>query len=359
LKPLKTGLMNNLLKIQKRLYSFCAYNLLLYANFLLLFGLAANLNATIILTIALKLLPAYLLVGIGGYFLNDLFDEKADELSNKFNITKIINKYVVLFIILFFGLIGFYLLFTISKQASIVLIFQFLLLLGYSVPYIRLKEKGVLGLITDAIYAHVIPGIILLYALQEYIVIPLSLCTIFIIFLFLLGLRDISIHQLEDVEKDIQSNTKTFAVKNQETIKNQINKLSIFSSIGLCALLFSIQIIFNSFLFLALFVCLLTSYTIFFIKYKNLAKDVLINTYIILSSVLFLYLLIEAKNFTGIILLLHPYFLQKIKSFINYILVTIIPLIINYCLYYFFILLGRNLKEKPLSEKKSELLKKN
>ncbi|RKS99666.1 UbiA family prenyltransferase [Flavobacterium sp. 123] len=351
--------MNNLLKIHKRLYSFCAYNLLLYANFLLLFSLAANLNATIIHTIALKLLPTYLLVGISGYFLNDLFDVKADELSNKFNITTILNKYVVLFIILFFGLIGFYLLFTISKQASLVLVFQFLLLLGYSLPFIRLKEKGILGLITDAIYAHVIPGIILLYALQEYIVIPLSLCSIFILFLFLLGLRDIAIHQFEDLEKDIQSNTKTFAVKNQETIKSQINKLNLFSALGLCALLFFFQTTFNSLLFLALFICLTISYTVFFVKNKNVSKDVLMNNYILLSSILFLYMLIDAKNFIGIILLLHPYFLQKTRSFINYILVTIIPLTINYFLYYFFILLGRNLKEKPLSEKKSELLKKH
>lgn len=351
--------MNNLLKIHKRLYSFCAYNLLLYANFLLLFSLAANLNATIIHTIALKLLPTYLLVGISGYFLNDLFDVKADELSNKFNITTILNKYVLLFIILFFGLIGFYLLFTISKQASLVLVFQFLLLLGYSLPFIRLKEKGILGLITDAIYAHVIPGIILLYALQEYIVIPLSLCSIFILFLFLLGLRDIAIHQFEDLEKDIQSNTKTFAVKNQETIKSQINKLNLFSALGLCALLFFFQTTFNSLLFLALFICLTISYTVFFVKNKNVSKDVLMNNYILLSSILFLYMLIDAKNFIGIILLLHPYFLQKTRSFINYILVTIIPLTINYFLYYFFILLGRNLKEKPLSEKKSELLKKH
>jgi 4-hydroxybenzoate polyprenyltransferase len=331
----------------------------LYANFLLLFSLAANLNATIIHTIALKLLPTYLLVGISGYFLNDLFDVKADELSNKFNITTILNKYVVLFIILFFGLIGFYLLFTISKQASLVLVFQFLLLLGYSLPFIRLKEKGILGLITDAIYAHVIPGIILLYALQEYIVIPLSLCSIFILFLFLLGLRDIAIHQFEDLEKDIQSNTKTFAVKNQETIKSQINKLNLFSALGLCALLFFFQTTFNSLLFLALFICLTISYTVFFVKNKNVSKDVLMNNYILLSSILFLYMLIDAKNFIGIILLLHPYFLQKTRSFINYILVTIIPLTINYFLYYFFILLGRNLKEKPLSEKKSELLKKH
>lgn len=343
--------MNNFHKIYKRLYSFCAYNLLLYANFLLLFGLAANLQANSILTIAMKLLPAYLLVGISGYFLNDLFDKKADELSNKFNITTIINKYLLVFIIIFLGLIGYYLLFTISKKASIVIIFQFLLLLGYSVPYIRLKEKGVWGLITDAIYAHVIPGIILLYILQEYIVIPLTLWYLFVIFLFLLGLRDITIHQLEDLEKDLQSNVKTYAVINQKTILNQINKLCLLAAIGLCILLFFIQFIFNSFLFLILFISLLLSYAVFFIKYKSTMKVDLINNYIILSSLLFLYLLIKAKNYTCILLLLHPYFLQKTRSFINYILITLIPLTINYLLYFIFLLLGRDLKKKPFYKK--------
>lgn len=350
--------MNNFYKIYKRLYSFCAYNLLLYANFLLLFSLAANLQANSILTIAVKLLPAYLLVGISGYFLNDLFDKKTDEISKKFNISTVINKYLLVFIIIILGFIGIYLLLTISKKATIILIFQFLMLLGYSVPYIRLKEKGFLGLIADAIYAHVIPGIILLCVLQEFIIIPLTLWFLFGNFLFLLGLRDITIHQLEDVEKDIQSNVETYAVKNQKTIYNQIHNWSILAAISLCALLFYIPIVFNSSLFLILFASLLISYTVFFIKHKNLMKVDLMNNYILLSSLLFLYLLITTKNYTCILLLLHPYFLQKTRSFINYILITLIPLTINYLLYFIFLLLGRNLKEKPLYKKTIELSKK-
>ncbi len=343
--------MNNFYKIYKRLYSFCAYNLLLYANFLLLFGLAAKLPVTLLLTIAIKLLPAYLLVGISGYFLNDLFDKKADKLSNKFNITNIIHKYALVFIIMLLGFLGFYLLLTISKKASIVLIFQFLLLLGYSLPYIRLKEKGIFGLFTDALYAHVIPGIILVYVLQEYCVIPVSLWASFVVFLFLLGLRDITIHQLEDIEKDRQSNIKTYAIKHQKTIHRQINTLSILAAIALCILLFSIQSAFNSFLFLLLFILLSASYVIYFLKNKKVVKEDVMHNYIILSSVLFLYMLIESQNYIGIVLLLHPYFLQKTRSLFNYILITLIPLIINYTLYLIFLPLGRNLKEKPFYRK--------
>jgi 4-hydroxybenzoate polyprenyltransferase len=331
----------------------------LYANFLLLFGLAAKIPLAIIIAIAIKLLPAYLLVGISGYFLNDLFDKKADALSDKFNITNIINKYALVFIIILFGLLGFYLLFTISKKANLVLIFQFLLLLGYSLPYIRLKEKGIFGLFTDALYAHVIPGIILLYILQEYCVIPFTIWASFVVFLIFMGLRDITIHQLEDIEKDRQSNIKTYAIKHQKTIHNQINTLSILAAIALCIFLFFIQTAFNSFLYLLLFILLSISYVVYFLKNKNLVKKDLMHNYIILSSVLFLYLLLESQNYMGIVLLLHPYFLQKTKSLINYILITIIPLGINYCLYFFFILLGRNLKEKPLCKKQIEFSKKN
>ena len=87
--------MNNFNNIYKRLHSFCTYNLLLYANFLVLFGIALNITTETIITIAKILLPAYLLVGIGGYFMNDLFDQKQDFTpvmkSNKLELDK--NKF--------------------------------------------------------------------------------------------------------------------------------------------------------------------------------------------------------------------------------------------------------------------------
>lgn len=349
--------MNNLHKIYQRLYSFCAYNLLLYANFLLLFGFALHINNEIIITIATKLFPAYLLIGIGGYLLNDIFDIRADTLSEKFNITNLIKPYLVLILILFFWLSGFYLIYSTSKQAVIILIFQFLLLLGYSVPYIRLKEKGFLGIITDALYAHVIPAIILLFLLQKYSVVPMQLWVSFIVLTFLLGLRDIAIHQLEDVEKDIESNTMTFAVKNSKTVQNLIYKLNVTAAFTLSILLFFIQFTSNIELFFGITLLLPISYTIFFYKYSNTTKDILIGNYVLLSSILFLYLQIESENYIGIIFLLHPYFLQKTRSLFNWLQCTFVPLIVNYSLYYFFLVLGRNLKYKPLYKNKITLKK--
>ncbi len=345
--------MNNFNSIYKRLYSFCAYNLFLYANLLLLFVLALNITIESIVTISKILFPAYLLVGIGGYFLNDLFDEKQDFLSKKFNFTRIINKYLMVLTISLFWFLGFYLIHSLSKNASFLLVIQFLLLCIYSVPGIRLKEKGLLGLVTDAFYAHVIPAIILLNILQEYTAIPVFLWISFSTFSFLLGMRDITIHQLEDLENDIQSNTQTFAVKNLQYVKNQIDKLNILSALSLCIFIFLIQKNSGSILFFSLFIILTISYILIFYKFKKLHKDSLINNYIIISAITLSYLLIENKNFGGIVLLLHPYFIQKIRSSINYIWITILPLILNYSLYYFFFLLGRNLKKNPLWYKRS------
>lgn len=322
--------------------------MLLYANFLLMFGLALNINTALIIGIATVLFPAYLLIGISGYFLNDLFDIKADNIANKFNITQIIDKYLVLLLILFSSALGFYLIYSISREASLILLFQFIFLIAYSIPVIRLKEKGILGLITDALYAHVIPAIILLILLQKYAYIPFQIWISCIVFCSLLGLRDIVLHQNNDVEKDLKSKTQTFAINNLKSMSTIIQKLNVFSAIAMWILLLLLYILTYSILLLVLLIILIISHLIHFYKYKTLPRDTLIRNYILISSIIFMYLIIESRFFSGIIMLAHPYSIQKVKSLSNWICVTLIPLIFNYCLYAFFLLLGRNLKKRPL-----------
>lgn len=234
--------MNKIFKIYHRLYSFCAYNLFLYANFLLLFGLALNINFGVIQSIAMLLLPAYLLVGVGGYFLNDIFDEKSDTITQKFNLTTIVNRYLLLLIIIVFWSFGFFLIAEISSKASILLLIQYAFLMAYSVPFIRLKEKGFLGLIADALYAHVIPAIILLVIFQEHLSVFPSLWFLFLTFTFCLGLRDIAIHQLKDIANDTISWTVTFAVTNHKSIKSYIKFFNLCTVIALFAMLFVLMI---------------------------------------------------------------------------------------------------------------------
>lgn len=336
--------MNNLLKIYNRIYSFAAYNLLLYANFILLFIFLLNIKSVLIIPLSIKLLSAYFLGGIGGYFINDLFDQKADKLVNKFNITTIINQYLLSFVILLVWTVAFFLIYSISKKASFFLIIQYLMLFLYSVPFFRFKEKGILGLVTDAFYAHVIPEIILLLIIQVYAEISYLYWISFLFFTFSLGMRDILIHQLEDFKKDTISNTHTFAIKKIIQAKNYVKRFENMAVISLISFIAIILIQNFSILFLLLFIVLLISYIVVIVKDKSLIKDALIRNYVIVSSICFSYLMIINDNYFGLILLIHPYF-------ISFIFKTDIPLFVNYVLYYFFLLFGRNLKERPLYKK--------
>ncbi len=323
----------------------------MYANYLMLFGLSYQIDSNSIIKIAQSLIPAYVLIGIGGYFMNDLFDIKADLYSNKFNITNLINKYLVSIIILILWSIGFYLIWNLSAIASYLLLGQYMLLLIYSLPLIRLKERGYLGLVTDALYAHLLPATILLFILNKYVAISPYITIIFTGFTLVLGLRDIIIHQIEDAKNDIKSKTKTFAVNNQESLQKTIAIINKIAALILCILLFFIQRDVSNRIIMWSAACLTVSYLITFFRFKQLPKDSLINNYIVISSTALFLLSVNRENYVLILLLLHPYVIQKIRSTGNYFFITLFPLAINYSLFYVFILFGRNLRKKPFIKK--------
>lgn len=353
--------MNNLIKIFQRIYSFCIYNIFLYTNFLLLFAFVSNINLELTIIIAMKLLPAYLLIGIGGYFLNDLFDQKADRLAKKFNVTSLLNKNLLTLIIIGLWFIGFYFVYTLSVKASLFLIMQFIALLLYSATPFRFKERGVLGVITDALYAHVIPELILLSIIREYTEIPYWLWAMFLLFTFSIGIRDILIHQVQDFKNDSRSNTSTYVLNNVSRSKGYVYACNIIG-ISSISLFFFFTLIFNFTVpFLILFILISVSYSVMVVKNKTLVNDELIRIYIISSSIVFAYLLIDNTFYYGFMFLIHPYFISFIRQtfpiirkLISYIFVNIIPLAVNYSLYYLFLIVGRNLKNKPLYKKREK-----
>lgn len=312
----------------------------------------------ILFSLSVKLLPAYLLVGVGGYILNDLFDQKSDKLVKKFNFTLILNQYFLSLIIIIVWCIGFYLINSISKKASYFLIIQYVLLLVYSIPPFRFKEKGILGILTDACYAHVIPEIILLIIIQTYVDIHPLLWMSFLFFTFSIGMRDILIHQLESLKEDSMSKTNTYAINNPQQANKYRKYLDYISFGAIISFFLCFFYIKYSVVSLYLLLTLIISYIYVIIKNKGLIRDLLIRNYIVTTSIYFTYLLIVHKNALGFLFLIHPYFisfiktiLSLLKSIFNFFIVTAIPLLVNYILYYIFLILGRNLKEKPLYKK--------
>lgn len=171
---------------------------------------------------AFSLFMAYaVLVGIVGlgYFINDYFDLEADLKVGKSNIVQPLNgvqRFFLLSLLVFMSLLPWmYLPFT--AISFILLITELFLFLIYSVKPIRLKDRAEAGVITDALYAHAIPGLFAAYTFLQLSNSASSLSVfgivLFASWLFIMGLRNILIHQIDDHKNDLLTHTHTFATK--------------------------------------------------------------------------------------------------------------------------------------------------
>ncbi len=350
--------MNNFIKIYHRIHP--AYRVLLYANFFLLFAFALDINFDSIKFVILKLLLVHFLMLIGGYFIHDLHDQKTDRIAQKFNISEHINKYALILIVIITWAFGLYLLYPVSKAAFILLIVEYLAIFLYSSHVPRLKEKGMLGLITDAVFEHLIMEIILIIIIGQYVKIPFLLWGPFLLFSFAYGMRGILSHQLEDLKNDIKSNTVTYATSHQVQAEKYVQYFENITSISLLS--FFSFLLFINFTFVFLFLFLVLILCSIYVSYKKieLSYNPLIRNYIIISSFFFTYLLITKGNYFGLLLLIHPYYILFIRRIVSYRIsfdfvifgfITFIRFIVNYSLFCVFFLFGRNLKKRPLYKK--------
>lgn len=366
--PTKQVLIKNFLKIYNKSNWFFIVLMFLYANFLLLFVFALNINPKPIISLSPQLLSIYTLMLIGGFCIHDIGDQKADRLANKFNFTLLLNKYILFIIAIITWTLGFYLVYSISPKASFFIIMQYISIILYSAPFPRLKEKGILGVISNALSEHVFMEIILLIIIQQFAEIPFIMWGSFLLFTFSVGVVGLLTHQLIDFENDINANIITFAIENRNRAKAYIKLFEYIALGSLLLLLVSVQFLNFSIVFFSLFIVLSFSYIVQIISNKSSINNILIKNYIIVSSFFFSYLLILNGNYIGFLLLIHPYFLSFIKRVLFYIssyissykhsfdfiifgFITCIRFIVNYSLYYTFLVFRRNLKKKPLINK--------
>ncbi len=166
--------------------------------------------------IPLSLLSLVTITGFAGmgYLFNDLFDIEKDTLAGKRNF--LAGKPGWLIIILFLVSAAFVLmpwLFLPKTWLSLALIaVQLLLYMVYSVPPVRLKERGFAGIITDALYAHGIPSVLAAYTFALAAHHLFSTVEILLLFAWqtISGARNIILHLAEDVEADKRAGSKNF-----------------------------------------------------------------------------------------------------------------------------------------------------
>lgn len=163
-------------------------------------------------------LPWFLLALVSiaafGYTLNDCWDADSDSRAGRANAQRGLSRLSRLLLVggpLVVGL-GAWAALDPNRLASLFFVLQLLLLVVYSVPPFRFKERGSLGVVADALYGHVVPLAIVLSVFPPNVgsdsrglwAGALGIWTL------AKGLRNILLHQVEDRKRDRLSGVATY-----------------------------------------------------------------------------------------------------------------------------------------------------
>ena len=183
-----------------------------------------------VLTVS-ALLFAIACVAAYGHIINDSFDIEADRQVGKSNsMAQFLPWQRALFCLVSAGL-GFILpsLMNFGTLPTVLLGINYLLPTLYSAPPFRFKEKGVLGIISDAAGAHAIPTLFVATTFSHLIASPPLQGTVLAIaataWSFVAGVRGILLHQLWDRDNDLNAGICTFITRFQlESVRFWINR---------------------------------------------------------------------------------------------------------------------------------------
>lgn len=196
-----------------------------------------------VLTLFLVLL-CILSVAAYGHVVNDIFDIHEDLDAGKANaMARFSPLQRTLFCALFVAMGAAPFVFhNLGASAAILLGINYLLPTAYSIPPVRLKERGVLGVATDALGAHMVPTLFMAASMLERSATPglssFALLGAAALWSFCLGLRGIIVHQVLDRNRDIRANVATFVAgaRRRRPLRNFVLHLTYpFEVVGLLA----------------------------------------------------------------------------------------------------------------------------
>jgi len=147
-----------------------------------------------------------------GYLINDLADKKLDEQHGKENTFKQDRNLKAVLIVLLFFIISilFALPFRLNPYFTKLYILWLFISTFYSLPPLRFKERGKMGLLLVVLAQRVIPILLLFAALNFWQLPEIIIISVYILFR---GLSSDINHQLSDYENDLRTGTKTSAVE--------------------------------------------------------------------------------------------------------------------------------------------------
>lgn len=338
---------------------------------LILFKIEFSLSSVTLL--ALSLLTSFGFAALG-YFINEYFDQAYDARAGKINkLSKLnaIEKCALLLGICAITLLP-WLKLPYTQISFLLIALQLALFLFYAAPPFRVKRTVYLSVITDALYAYVIPLILSYYTYYLFSrsgTFSVPFLVAYSISLFAAGYRNIIIHYVNDAEEDKKSGLQTLPVKIGEQRTS-----GLIRSLICCELLAVLVMIFAAIkidqklviLFLPVLYLVYTGYRIYRKPEGNAIKkfrhipDLFYQFY---TPALALVALVSENHKWLVIVPFHlvlfiPFFrfhplisfVQRINFKLYYIwLRQLMSWVVNYTIFFLFLLIGVNLKKRNIS----------
>lgn len=349
-----------MLRIKDWLYSFIPIILGNLYLWIYIFGIQRDVETFYLLAFSL-------ITSLGfsslGYLLNEFSDIVDDRIAGKLNVLSGKKHYQVAGLFLFSSLLAFLpWLYLPSDYVSFFLIFlQLSSFILYSIRPFRFKKILIISNLLDTFYAYLIPQILSAYTFflfSDYLNFPKYLLIYFIVF-FIVGFRNILIHQIDDIFYDKNINNFTLPRKigigrTDLLLRGLI--VSEFFTITLFLVLMAIKI--NLYLTTTLIFVFYRAYYLL-VKRKEMLSNFIVffeiregfnSIYQIWLPLVFITFLAFNSVYWILIYPIHlllfadRIMISKIVSGIK----TVVSVTINYTIYYLFRAFGINLKEKGL-----------
>lgn len=176
----------------------------------------------------IALLASMFFVAAYGHVINDTFDIGADLKANKPNRIAYLSKLKRILLTIGLAIAGLipWLWIGFMPSSAILLATLYISLTIYAAPPLRLKERDVWGVISDAFSVHLVPTLIVatVFLHLNYPTRPESTFLAFVstACFFLMGIRGIISHQISDRENDLKSGVKTLITNRELAGVNQI-----------------------------------------------------------------------------------------------------------------------------------------
>ena len=187
----------------------------------LVYAVLAKAEPAPAVTTTLGTLALFLVASVGiagfGHLFNDLFDLKQDVESGASNLVAgrhPLRLAATVILVLLLAWVPWRWLPT-TPAVWTLLGLEFTLFILYSLPGVRLKERGLLGPIVDALYSWTITTAValLVFARLGAVVVPAWASAILAAWAFVLGLRHILTHQIEDAGRDQAAGMTTYVTQ--------------------------------------------------------------------------------------------------------------------------------------------------